>query len=112
MLPAVSKTEMLTEGGMKPGARIRETRTVGGKERSAVIEEVEHQRPGVHKADADMMGMHAAYTFRFSRNRSGTRVEMQAEVTGNLLWKLFLGMIEREDGEYLTRLKAAMEKTV
>ena len=39
---------------------------------------------------------------------------MEAVVTGNLFWKLFLGLIsrvmEREDGDYLTRLKDAMEK--
>jgi len=47
---------------------------------------------------------------------TGTRVQMEAEVTGNLLWKLFLGMIsgvmEKQDGEYLSRLKDAIEKNV
>jgi hypothetical protein len=39
---------------------------------------------------------------------------MDAEVRGNLLWKLFLGsmarMMEKEDGEYLTRMKNALEE--
>jgi carbon monoxide dehydrogenase subunit G len=114
-LPNVTKVEMLTDGGMKPGAKFKETRVMNGKERSAVIEIVEHDRPKVQAAAACMMGMCAKYTFRFSAEGSGTRVEMEAVVTGNFLWWLFLGMMsrmmEKEDGEYLHRLKAAMETT-
>jgi carbon monoxide dehydrogenase subunit G len=114
-LPGVTKTEMLTEGGMRPGARFRETRGIQGKERSAVIEITEHERPRVHAARAAMMGMAATYTFRFSPEGSATRVDLDAAVTGNLLWWPFLGMLsrfmEKEDGAYLDRLKAAMEKT-
>jgi uncharacterized membrane protein len=112
-MPGVTKTELLTEGGVKAGAKFRETRLINGKERSAVIEVLEHQRPQVHKAASAMLGMRASYTFRFSPETHGSRVEMDAEVTGNLLWKLFLGiisrMMEREDGDSLTRLKAALE---
>src|SRR6516165_1688187 len=66
LMPGVTRTEMLTEGDMKAGARFRETRIVKGKERSAVIEVVDHQRPQLHKAASAMMGMKAAYTFRFA----------------------------------------------
>ena len=115
-LPSVTKIEMLTEGGMKPGARFRETRGMNGKERSAVIEVVEHERPRVHAARAGMLGMQATYTFRFSPDGAGTRVEMEADVRGNFLWWLFLGMLcrmmEKEDGEYLNRLKNAMQAPV
>jgi carbon monoxide dehydrogenase subunit G len=115
LLPGVTKVEMLTDGGMRPGARFRETRGVRGKERSAVIEVAEHQRPDVHTARSAMLGMSASYRFRFSPDEGGTRVDMEAEVRGNLLWKLFLGalsrMMEKEDGEYLARLKEAMERT-
>src|SRR5262249_25304907 len=111
-LPNVTKIEMVTEGGMKPGARFRETRGMKGKEHSAVIEITEHQRPTVHSASAAMMGMKATYTFRFAPVPTGTRVDMEASVTGNFLWWLFLGamarVMEKEDGEYLTRLKDAM----
>jgi carbon monoxide dehydrogenase subunit G len=113
LLPNVTKTEMLTEGGMKPGAKFKETRLMNGKERSVVIEVVEHARPSVHAARARMMGMVASFTFRFFAEGAGTRVEMEAVVTGNFLWWLFLGMMsrmmEKEDGEYLNRLKAALE---
>ena len=113
LLPNITKVELLTEGGLKPGAKFRETRVMNGKERSAVIEVVEHQRPTVHAAKAGMLGMEAMYRFRFFPDGTGTRVEMEAEVTGNFLWWLFLGLMsramEKEDGQYLDRLKAALE---
>jgi carbon monoxide dehydrogenase subunit G len=114
LLPGVTKVEMLTDGGFETGAKFRETRRVGGKERTAVIEIVEHKRPEVHTASAGMFGMRATYQFCFSQGGAGTRVDMEAVVQGNLLWKLFLGMMsramEKEDGEYLTRLKVAIER--
>jgi uncharacterized membrane protein len=114
-LPNVTKTEMLTEGGIKPGARFREWRKMNGKERSAVIEVIEHERPRVHAASAAMMGMRATYRFRFTSEGAGTRVDLEANVQGNFLWWLFLGMMSRmmakEDGEYLNRLKNAMEQS-
>ncbi len=112
-LPGVTKIEMLTDGGMKPGAKFRETRAVKGKERSAVIEIVEHQRPIIHAARAQMMGLCAVYYFRFAPEGGGTRVEMEAAVTGNFLWWPFLGMMSRmmdkQDGEYLERVCDAMQ---
>jgi carbon monoxide dehydrogenase subunit G len=115
LLPNVTKTEMLTQGGMKPGARFREWRNMNGKVRDAVIEVVEYDRPRVHAATAAMMGMSATYRFRFTPEGAGTRVDMEAEVRGNFLWWLFLGMMsrvmEKEDGEYLNRLKSALEQT-
>jgi carbon monoxide dehydrogenase subunit G len=113
-LPNVTKVEMVTDGGMKPGAKFRETRAFNGKERAAVIEVVEHQRPSVHAGRAAMMGMKATYTFRFFPEGAGTRVEMIADIQGNFLWWPFLGMMARmmdkEDGEYLNRLREAMAK--
>jgi len=113
-LPNVTKIEVLTEGGVKKGARIKETRAFKGKERAAVVEITEHERPRLHAASAGMMGLRATYTFHFVSEGSATRVNLDADVTGNFLWWLFLGMMskmmEKEDGEYLNRLKDAMEK--
>jgi carbon monoxide dehydrogenase subunit G len=111
-LPNVTKIEMLTEGGARPGARFRETRLMKGREHSAIIEVIEHERPRVHAASSAKMGMKATYTFRFTPEGAGTRVDMDASVTGNILWWLFLGamarVMEKEDGEYLTRLRDAL----
>ena len=112
-MPGVTKIEMLTEGGIKQGAKCRETRVIKGKERTAIIEIVEHERPRIHAACSAVMGMKATYTLRFIADGSATRVDLDAEVKGNLLWKLFLGMIsramEKEDGHYLNRLKDAID---
>ena len=114
-LPGVTKVEMLTGSEMKSGARFRETRRVGRKEHTAVIEIVEHKRPELHVASSAMLGMRATYRFCFSKAGAGTPVDMEALVQGNLLWKPFLGIksrdMEKEDGEYLTRLKQAMGQT-
>ena len=79
-----------------------------------MIEVVEHQRPSVHAARAGMMGMKATYTFRFHKDGTGTRVEMIADIVCNFLWWPFLGklarMMDKDDGEYLNRLKEAMAK--
>ena len=114
LMPGVTRAELLTDGGMRPGAKFRETRLMKGKERSAVIEVLEHRRPDVHAASAAMMGMKATYWFRFATEGAGTLVDMEADVRGNWLWKPFLGLMartmEKEDGGYLDRLKAEMEK--
>jgi hypothetical protein len=113
-MPNVTKCEWVTDGGTRTGAKFRETRRMNGKERSAVIEVIEHDPPSVHAAKAAMMGMSGTYRFRFTPQGQGTRVDLDADVKGMFLWKPFLGMMsrmmEKEDGEYLTRLKEAMEK--
>jgi carbon monoxide dehydrogenase subunit G len=111
-MPSVTKAEMVTEGGMKPGAKISETRRMKGRENTAVIEITEHERPRLHTASAGMMGFRATYRFRFAPDGQGTRVDMEALIEGNFLWWLFLGMMtrmmEKEDGEMLTLLKKAL----
>lgn len=114
-LPSVTRAELITEGGLRPGARFRETRTMNGKERSAVIEVTEHERPRVHAAASAMMGMRAAYRFTFEPDDSGgTLVVMDAGAEGNWLWRPFLGLLmkvmEKEDGAYLERLRDALER--
>ena len=110
-LPGVTNVELLTDGGLKPGAKFKETRNG----RSAVIEVVEHRRPVIHAAGAAMLGMRATYWFHFSTEPAGTRVEMEADVQGNFFWRPFLGLMsrlmEKEDGPYLDRLQAAMQPT-
>jgi hypothetical protein len=120
LMPSVTKVEMLTEGGMRPGAKFRETRLMNGQERSAVIEISEYVRPDRYTAVSAMMGLRAAYTLRFrpepadGSGAESTRVDLDAVVTGNLLWWPFLGMMsgmmEKEDGELLNRMKSALEQ--
>ena len=91
----LTKVELLTEGGVKHGARFRSTRAFKGKERSA------------------MMGFKGSYAFHFAQEGSATRVELVADVSGNLLWWCFLGMLssamEKEDSDILRRLKDAIQ---
>jgi carbon monoxide dehydrogenase subunit G len=115
LLPGVTKTELLTPDGIRAGAKIRETRGIRGKEQTAVIEICEHRPPNLHAARSTMMGLCVTYRFHFHSAGEETVVDMDAKVEGNPLWKLFLGMIsraiEKEDGEYLNRLKRAVEES-
>ena len=109
----LTKVELLTEGGIKHGARFRSTRAFKGKERSAILEVVEYERPRVYATRSAMMGFKGSYAFHFAQEGSATRVELVADVSGNLLWWCFLGMLssamEKEDGDILRRLKDAIE---
>jgi Polyketide cyclase / dehydrase and lipid transport len=60
LLPNLSRAELLTDGGIRTGARIRETRGVHGKSRTAVIEVQEHKRPEVHRAGAPVTSFASA----------------------------------------------------
>lgn len=114
MMPSIVKCELLTPGEMKAGSQFRETRRFGKKERSAVIDILEHRRPEEHTATAAMFGFRATYRFLFTPEGQGTRVTMEAILQGNLFWKPFLGLMrksmEKEDGNYLQRLKEGMDR--
>lgn len=113
-MPSIVRIERLDEGPLRPGSRFRETRAHKGKERTAVIEVTEHERPKVHAAQAKAIGVTALYRFRFTpEGARRTRVDLDATCEGRFLGKLFAGMLakfmEKEDGDLLQRLKTAIE---
>lgn len=112
-MPGVVRIEKMTPGPIGPGTLFRETRLMGSREHSAVIEVSEHVRPTTHVGSATCMGCLATYRYRFKPEGKGTRVEMIAEVTGKGLAKLmapmFLMAMKKQDGDQLARLKAAIE---
>ena len=59
----LTKVELLTEGGIKHGARFRSTRAFKGKERSAILEVVEYERPRVYATRSAMMGLKGIMPF-------------------------------------------------
>lgn len=121
-LEGVVSIEPLTEGPMRAGWRFKETRMIGKRESSAVIEVREHegprqgkQPPYRHRAGATIMGVDAVYDFTFhSLDGVRTRVDVVAEVKAtNMLGKLFVGIaakgMEKQDSEMLDRLKRSLE---
>ena len=81
-----------------------------------VMKVVEHERPAPARGTALGHDGHAGdlHVSLCCGGLGHAQVETHADVTGNLLWKLFLGMADRametEDGAYLERLKSAIEK--
>lgn len=120
--PSVLKFEQLNEGPVAVGTQFRETRLMGKKEATAVIEVTEHQGPPakreppfVHAGSSSMMGIKATYRYTFAEEEPGkTRVDLEATVVATkFLARMIVGMVnramQREDAAQLERLKAAME---
>lgn len=116
------RIEPLTEGPMRAGWRFKETRRMGKREASAVIEVRAHDGPGPgrrppyrHAAGGRAMGVDAEYDFTFhALDARRTKVEVVCRVTPtNLLGRMFAGIMvkamQKQDGDMLQRMKRAIE---
>ena len=112
-MPQITRIERLDQGPLRAGSRFRETRRIGKREATAVIQVSAHERPSVHRASSSALGVQCEYEFRFLPDGESTTVELIASAQGRwfgkLLAPMFLKMIQKEDGEMLERLKVAVE---
>ena len=112
-MPQITRIERLDEGPLRPGSRFKETRRIGKREATALIEVSAHERPTLHRASSSALGVHCEYEFRFLPDGESTTVELTASANGRwlglLIAPMVLKMIQKEDGEVLERLKAAVE---
>jgi len=112
-MPKVTAVERLDDGPLRPGSRFRETRKMGKRSASATIEVQAHERPSRHMARSRALGVECVYDFRFLPDGDTTTVELEGSARGRWLSKLlapmFLKIIQKEDGDILERLKAAIE---
>jgi carbon monoxide dehydrogenase subunit G len=112
VVEGVTSCEVLTGGPMGAGTRLRETRTMHGKEATAELEVVEHERPHRHVVVADVHNIRVQYAYRFEREGDGTRVSLSCRVEGRgikrVLAPLVAAVMKREDGDHLERLRAAI----
>jgi uncharacterized protein YndB with AHSA1/START domain len=120
----VKDVRPLTAGGVRPGARFREKRQMGGRTGEADIEIIEHHGPPNHDeppyrhvARGRLMGLEATYSYTFSRadGEDRTRANLHAEVkaaklTAKPLVGVAMKQIRETDGDQLTRLKQAIER--
>ncbi len=118
----VIKTENLTEGPLRAGTRFRETRMVGNREATGIIDIVRHDGPPTlsappyyHSGASSVMGAQVIYHYTFeAAGDQQTRVTLQCEVKplnffGRFTGPMMLGVLKREDGDQLTFLKKAIE---
>lgn len=112
-MPEITRIEKLTDGPLAPGTQFKETRKMGSREHSAIINVSEHERPRVHAASARFMGCVATYRYTFTPEGDGTRIDLHADVVGSGLAKLLAPMLlatmKKQDGDQLERLKSAIE---
>lgn len=118
----VTKTENLTEGPIRAGTRFRETRMVGNREATGMIDIVRHDGPPAlfeppyyHSGASTVMGAQVIYHYTFEPAADQqTRVTLQCEVKplniiGRITGRMLIGVMKREDGDQLTFLKKAIE---
>ncbi|MDX1418299.1 MAG: hypothetical protein R3293_29130, partial [Candidatus Promineifilaceae bacterium] len=76
-----------------------------------VIQEI--LAPQKYVVSAEQSGITVTYTYLLRRERSGTQVDLQADISSNGLKKLMLPVVtsimKREDGDHLQHLKVAVE---
>ena len=118
----VTKTENLTEGPIRAGTQFRETRMVGKRETTGIIDIIRHDGPPTlseppyfHSGGSTVMGAQVIYHYTFeAAGENQTRVTLQCEVKplnflGRITSPMLIGVMKREDGDQLTFLKRAIE---
>ena len=115
VIKSVTQMEKLTDGPVRTGTRLRETRVVNGKEAQAEMTVIAYQPPSHYAVAAEQSGITVTYTYTLAPEDGGTRVQLLANITGGGLKKLVLPVVasimKREDGSHLENLKTAVEGT-
>lgn len=115
VVKGVKQMEKLTDGPVGTGTRFRETRVVNGKEAQAELTVTAHEPPRYYAVSTEQSGITVTYTYTLAPENGGTRVQLQASITGGGLKKVMLPVVasimKREDGNHLENLKTAVEST-
>ena len=110
--PSVVAFEVIGGGPMRPGARIRETRRIKGREHTTDLEITAFDPPTALEVRTRSMGVEVRYRYAFAPEGEGTAVDLVCDVRARGIRKMVaftLGKIlAKEDGDHLARLKEAM----
>jgi len=112
-LDSIKESRKLTDGPIAVGTKFRETRVVNGKEASADLL-VSAYEPHTHVGiSAEAEGIKVEYHYRLSPEGGGTRLTWTCELEAGGLRKMMLpmvaGIMKKEDGDHLQKLKAYLE---
>jgi len=114
-MPQIQQMEKLTSGPVAVGARYRETRLINGKPQTTELEVARFSPPQFYSVRNFTEGIETLYHYIFTSEREGTRVLLKCELNAGGLKKLMLplvaGVLKKEDGNHLARLKAAVEQS-
>ncbi len=113
VIESVQQMQKLTDGPIRAGTRLRETRLIKGEEAQTdlVVEAIEP--PHHYVVSAEQEGITVTYTYTLRPENQGTQILLQADVSSGGLKKLMLPLVasvmKREDGDHLHHLKTAVE---
>lgn len=112
-MPDIVRIEKLTEGPARLGTRYQETRKMGGKEHTVALEITAFEEGRIYAGTVEEKGVRGTYTYTFQPEGGATRVRVVADVQAKGLMKLMLpivvGVMKKQDGGQLQRLKQAIE---
>lgn len=114
-LENITASEKLTDGPIGVGTRFLETRVVHGKEASAELF-VSAYEPCAHVGiSTEAEGITVEYRYRLAPEGEGTRLtwtcELRADGLRRLMLPMVAGIMKKEDGDHLQRLKAYLESS-
>jgi len=113
----IKRVEVLTEGGVKPGMKWRETREFAGREATETLEITALEPNKSYRVDCDSHGAIWRSDFRFTPDGDGTRVDLEMRCLPQTLKAkimsplslLFAGMLKKAIRQDLDDLKRAAE---
>lgn len=111
----IKESKKLTDGPIAAGTKFRETRIMNGKEASADLL-ISAYEPNTHVGiSTEAEGIKVEYHYYLSPEDKGTRVKWVCELEASGLRKMMLpmvaGIMKKEDGNHLQKLKAHLEAT-
>ena len=112
-LDNITGSTKLTDGPIGVGTKFRETRVVHGKEATADLL-VSAYEPSTHVGiSTEAEGIKVEYHYHLSPEDGGTRLKWTCQLEASGLRKMMLpmvaGIMKKEDGDHLQKLKAYLE---
>lgn len=109
----IKECKKLTDGPIGVGTRFRETRLMNGKEASADLLVSAYEPPTHFGISTEAEGIKVEYHYHLSPEGGGTRLRWVCELEASGLRKMMLpmvaGIMKKEDGNHLQKLKAHLE---
>jgi len=113
-MPGIVSSVKLTDGPIGVGTVFRETREIRGKQSSADLTVTEYQPHRTFGIGVEAEGIAVNYLYHLAEDQSGTRVTWVCELEAGGLRRMMLpmvaGIMKKEDGDHLERLKAHLEQ--
>jgi carbon monoxide dehydrogenase subunit G len=110
----IKETKKLTAGPIAVGSRFLETRVMNGKDAQAELLVSAYEPPKHFGVSTEAEGIKVEYHYFFTAEGDGTNVRWVCELEASGLRKMMLpmvaGIMKKEDGHHLQKIKAVLEK--